>query len=113
MIVGWLSRAGACFTFLGGLDMRCNWMAGAAGIVCAAIVGAGAGCKSDYVTITESAPPKVNLGQYHAIGLVTFGSTDADKPLRQYCTQEFLRALREAQPDVRVIELGAEQDVFA
>ncbi|MCI0675445.1 MAG: hypothetical protein L0Y42_06690 [Phycisphaerales bacterium] len=73
----------------------------------------GTGCKSNYVTITEPVAPRVNLGQYSTIGLVTFGSKQADGALRQYCTQEFLRAMQEAQPGTRVIELGTEQEVFA
>lgn len=93
--------------------MKCNRLAGAAVMVWAAVLGAGAGCKSNYVTITEPVPPRVNLGQYQAIGLVTFGSKNADQELRDYCTQEFLRTLQEAQPGTRVIELGTEQEVFA
>jgi hypothetical protein len=65
------------------------------------------------VTITEPVPPRVDLGQYQAIGLVSFGSKDADQELRDYCTQEFLRAMQEAQPGTRVIELGTEQELFA
>lgn len=66
-----------------------------------------AGCSST-TQITVPVPPRVDLAQFHSIGLVTFASNEADQPVRNGCTQQFLQALQEAQPGTRIIELGEE-----
>lgn len=70
------------------------------------------GCSST-TTIKVPVPPRVDLSQFHTIGLVTFASNDADQSLRQHCTQQFLQAVQAAQPGTRVIELGVEPRVLS
>jgi hypothetical protein len=60
------------------------------------------GCaKSVYVQV----PPRVDLHDLGTIGIVEFASTSKGN-LPAFATQRFIEALQEAQPGVRVLELG-------
>jgi hypothetical protein len=77
-----------------------------------AIVICALGCSST-TRVTVPVPPRVDLAQFHSIGLVTFTGTEADPQIRKACTQQFLQALQDAQPGTRIIELGEEGRVLA
>lgn len=75
------------------------------------LLGGGAGCSS-YDTIQVPVAPRVSLGQYQTIGLVTFASDKADNDMLRLATQQFLESVQYAQPGTRVLELGDEAHVF-
>lgn len=62
-----------------------------------------------YVTVEN--PPSVNLRQFEAVGLVKF--TAKDEPLSSDVTQRFLATMQNAQPGVRVQQLGDAKSVLA
>lgn len=68
-----------------------------------------AGCTS---TVKVPVPPRVNLGPYQTIGLVSF-SSNANDELEQLSTQKFLQKVQSAQPGTRVVELGSEAQVLS
>ena len=70
------------------------------------------GCSSTQ-TMRVGVPPRVDLRQYPAVGLVTFSSSGADAELERLSTQRFLQAVQEAQPGTHVVELGPETQVLA
>jgi hypothetical protein len=51
-------------------------------------------------------PPRLNLGPYGRLGLVTFTVENAKGSLHQYATEQFAEALLAAQPGTEVLELG-------
>lgn len=57
-------------------------------------------------------PPRVDLGAWRTIGIVEF-SGGSDPALGVQATQEFMEIVHHAQPGVRILELGAEQQVLA
>jgi hypothetical protein len=59
----------------------------------------------------EMVPPRIDLGGYDAVGLVTFTS-NAEGNLAEYATQKFLQMVTESQPEARFIELGEEREVL-
>jgi hypothetical protein len=71
-----------------------------------------AGCASNTRTIRVAVPPRVDLGGYPMVGLVTFTS-NAKGELDRLTTQRFMQAVQHAQPGTRVVELGSEQVVLA
>jgi hypothetical protein len=71
------------------------------------------GCSSGTRTVRVAVPPRVVLGAYPMIGLVTFSSNTGGDDLDGLSTQKFLTELQSAQPGTRVIELGREADVLA
>lgn len=56
--------------------------------------------------------PRVDLGAWRTIGIVEFNG-GKDPELGLQATREFMEALQHAQPGVRILELGAEEDVLA
>jgi len=50
-------------------------------------------------------PPRVDLREYETIGILQFESS-AKGNLAKFATQRFVESLQEAQPGVRVLELG-------
>ena len=57
-------------------------------------------------------PPRVSLVSYNAVGVIDF-SSNAQKDLSKYVTQNFMQAVQSAQPGVRFLELGNEKQVLA
>jgi hypothetical protein len=51
-------------------------------------------------------PPRVDLEPFPNVGLATFSIENAKGDLNEMATQQFLSELFNAQPDVRVIEVG-------
>lgn len=70
------------------------------------------GCSNGTRTVRVAVPPRVDLQSYRTVGLVNF-SSNAKGDLDRMSTQRFLRAVQEAQPGTRVVELGTEQQVLA
>lgn len=56
-------------------------------------------------------PPRIDLGEYGAIGLVDFTS-NAEGNLDEYATQKFLEMVSESQPKARFIELGSQKKLL-
>jgi hypothetical protein len=50
-------------------------------------------------------PPRVDLREFETIGILEFESTSQGN-LAKFATQRFIQSLQEAQPGVRVLELG-------
>jgi hypothetical protein len=59
----------------------------------------------------EMVPPRIDLGIYEAVGLISFTS-NAEGNLAEYTTQKFLQIVSESQSGARFIELGDEKDVL-
>ncbi len=57
-------------------------------------------------------PPQMDLAPYRIIGVIEF-STNSDAELRPYVTQNYLQAVQSAQPQVRFLELGAQDPVLS
>lgn len=57
-------------------------------------------------------PPKIDLGSYNKLGLITFSSETKGK-LRDFVTQKFMEELQRAQPGTPVVELGPVEEVLA
>lgn len=58
-------------------------------------------------------PPMYDLMHYQAIGLIQFGTHSPHPELPGFTTQQFLTNLQQAQPGVRVVELGPAQQVLS
>jgi hypothetical protein len=56
-------------------------------------------------------PPKMDLTEYKAIGMVEFASNQTGE-LPRFASERFLAAIQSSQPGVRVIELGPETQVL-
>ena len=56
-------------------------------------------------------PPRIDLGEYGTIGLVSFTS-NADGNLDEYATQKFLEMVSKSQPKARFIELGSQEKLL-
>lgn len=56
-------------------------------------------------------PPRIDLGDYGAIGLVDFTS-NAEGNLDRYATQKFLEIVGESQPKARFMELGSQEKLL-
>ena len=50
-------------------------------------------------------PPRVDLREFETIGILEFESSSKGN-LAKFATQRFIESLQEAQPGVRVLELG-------
>jgi hypothetical protein len=87
---------------------RSKWVAGLVAVLLA--VGCSSGPKTR--TVRVEVPPRCDLRPYPMIGIVMFGS-NAKGELDRLSTQKFLRAVQDAQPGTRVVELGTESDVLA
>lgn len=62
-------------------------------------------------TITVTVPPRVNLTDYPAIGVIEFVATPAGT-LGADATRKFIANLHGAQPGVRILELGSQEQVL-
>jgi hypothetical protein len=67
------------------------------------------GCASK--TVTVEIPPRIDLTQHGAVGLVDLDSSGAGS-LSQSMTGELLQAIQWAQPGTPVLELGSRQEVL-
>ena len=57
-------------------------------------------------------PPRIDLKTYTAIGVIEFSSTPRDD-MRGYVTQNYIQTVQSAQPGVRFLELGSEEQVLS
>jgi len=53
-------------------------------------------------------PPKMDLISCGTIGMIEF-SSNAEDDLQQYLTREYLQSIYDAQPGVRILELGSSE----
>lgn len=75
----------------------------------ASVVLLASGCSK---RVLVEVPPRVDLHSYDVVGVVEFAS-DAEDDAGQLTTQRFIESLQEAQPGVRVLELGSEEQLQA
>ena len=61
-------------------------------------------------TIVVEIPPRIDLQQYKTIGIVEFVSNSKEN-LNQIATQKFMGFIQNAQPQVRFLELGPEDQL--
>jgi hypothetical protein len=59
---------------------------------------------------TVEVPPRVDLREFETIGILEFESASKGN-LAKFATQRFIESLQEAQPGVRVLELGKASDL--
>jgi hypothetical protein len=62
-------------------------------------------------TVVVEVPPKINLQAYKTIGILEF-SSDSRENLNQIATQKFMGFIQDAQPQVRFLELGPEDQLL-
>jgi hypothetical protein len=61
-------------------------------------------------TVVVQIPPKIDLQPYETIGIVEFAS-NSQESLNQIATQKFMGFIQNAQPQVRFLELGPEDQL--
>jgi len=61
-------------------------------------------------TVVVEIPPKIDLQSYKTIGIVEFSSNSRES-LNQIATQKFMGVIQNAQPQVRFLELGPEDQL--
>ena len=61
-------------------------------------------------TVVVQIPPKIDLQPYETIGIVEFTSNSQEN-LNQIATQKFMGCIQNAQPQVRFLELGPEDQL--
>ncbi len=61
-------------------------------------------------TVVVQIPPKIDLQPYGTIGIVEFASNSQEN-LNQIATQKFMGFIQNAQPQVRFLELGPEDQL--
>ena len=61
-------------------------------------------------TVVVEIPPKIDLQPYKTIGIVEFTS-NSDEKLNQIATQKFMGSIQNAQPNLRFLELGPEDQL--
>ena len=61
-------------------------------------------------TVVVQIPPKIDLRSYETIGIVEFTSNSRED-LNQIATQKFMGCIQNAQPQVRFLELGPEDQL--
>ena len=61
-------------------------------------------------TVVVEIPPKIDLQPYKTIGIVEFTSNSKEN-LNQIATQKFMGVIQNAQPQVRFLELGPEDQL--
>jgi hypothetical protein len=61
-------------------------------------------------TVTVEIPPKIDLQPYKTIGIVEFAS-NSNENLNEIATQKFMGFIQDAQPQVRFLELGPEDQL--
>lgn len=69
----------------------------------AAVLSLLSGCTK---TIKVEVPPRVSLEEWPVIGFIGFTSSDRHAELASRATQSFIAKLQNAQPGVRLLELG-------
>ena len=68
-------------------------------------------------TVVVKVPPKIDLQPYKTIGIVEFSSnsrefsSDSRESLNQIATRKFMGFIQDAQPQVRFLELGPEDQL--
>lgn len=62
-------------------------------------------------TIRVTIPPKVDLKAHNTIGMISFSVTGKEG-LQQGITESFIARAQAAQPGVRIVELGTEEQVL-
>jgi len=62
-------------------------------------------------TVVVEIPPKIDLQPYKTIGIVEFTSNSREN-LNQIATQKFMGFIQNAQPQVRFLELGPEDQLL-
>lgn len=62
-------------------------------------------------TVVVEIPPKIDLQPYKTIGIVEFTS-NSNENLNQIATQKFMGFIQDAQPRVRFLELGPEDQLL-
>lgn len=60
--------------------------------------------------VVVEVPPRVDLYSYDMIGVIEF-TTESKGTLASFATQRFVEALQEAQPGIKVLELGKAEDI--
>jgi len=68
------------------------------------------GCAA-YNTIVVEIPPRIDLQPYETIGIVEF-SSNASANLNRVATEKFMGFVQDAQPQVRFLELGPEDQLI-
>lgn len=58
-------------------------------------------------------PPRVDVTHYGAVGIIQFTSSGPRQELPAHATRRFLQQVLQAQPGVRVVELGTLQQALA
>jgi hypothetical protein len=61
-------------------------------------------------TVVVEIPPKIDLQPYRTIGIVEFASNSRED-LNRIATQKFMGSIQNAQPQVRFLELGPEDQL--
>ncbi len=56
-------------------------------------------------------PPVVNLKEFGVIGVIAFAS-NAEGNVQPYVTQQFMQSVQSAQPGVRLLEMGSEDQIL-
>lgn len=64
-------------------------------------------------TITVEVPPRVDLRTYQTIGMLDVEVSNQSLTLQRDATRKLIAALQNAQPGVRVLELGSERQQLA
>jgi hypothetical protein len=64
-------------------------------------------------TITVEVPPRFDLRAYHTIGILDVEVSNQSVPLQSDATRKLIATLQNAQPGVRLLELGSEQRLLA
>jgi hypothetical protein len=75
-------------------------------LLCGIALAALAGCATKVLV-----PPRVELALYDKIGMIEF-SSNAKGTLRRYASDKLLQSIQHAQPGVRILELGSEDQVL-
>lgn len=84
-----------------------NAVVAACGFVLAAAVALGCAHKKIVVEI----PPRIDLQPYQTIGIMEM-SSNSTEALNQLATQRFMSDIQRAQPQVRFLELGAQEQAL-
>jgi hypothetical protein len=75
------------------------WAAGVALVACM-------GCTKRMLV-----PPRVHLDVYDTVGLVLF-SSNTEGSLEEFASQKFIESIQLSQPNVRILELGPEEQLL-
>jgi hypothetical protein len=70
------------------------------------------GCSSTRY-VTEEVPPQVDLRVYRTIGVLDIAVSNQSVALQKDASRKFIASLQNAQPGIRLLELGTEQQVLA